>query len=1080
MTIYPFVDIAVLEPVRRSFAAGDALVVTTPDLVHVIWANGGGLELFGLGALDEALSGVSALDEVQRRQLRSVAAKDGHDAVLHMRFADGPQTVLLPVHIRLISLPGGEDGVLLRVPLDAMNPRGAGRDTLDVIEDAGSHAALLKTGARFVARSQRFASIDVDPDDLARMIGEAQAEGDRLVKRPVQTSRGMLPAALARLTDDDGLHLFVVLDPADDDTADTKADIDGDGQPETEPASIGDPIATSEPAMAVSQDAAQRETDLAGGANHHSPLLPDGDEGDIGMMSAPAVMDDAPAVAEDAAPTAEDASPPAELRFAWRTDAEGRFTTLSEALLAALGLAPDAVTGLGLDDIIARHGLVDTGGVASALAGRAMWSGRTLLWPVGDGSEAVQLELAGLPTFSRERAFEGFRGFGIARFRDLQPMAAVGPEETAAGIDDPAPAPTFGRRGQDDNTAPANSHARPGLEPTEAEAFVEIGERLRAGLSAPAGNDNAAAADTALSTADDAELPSAATAPRLSDNDLASPVPALPLPALPVPALPESIGIGGPAIAEGRGPQAVPEGLIPDQPEQDAPPPSSQEERADHAEPNPFVARLPLPVLIYSASGLHFANPEFLALSGHADLEALRAAGGLEALFGEDTGSDAADMRGMRLRHADGRMIDINAHLQSVPWNGGKALMLAIAPRRIAEPSPSLDPALITTASLEPTPELDAAQRQIEELTAILDTATDGVVVLELDGTIRSLNNAAEALFGYDEFEVQGEPFHTLLAIESHRAARDYLSGLTDNGVASVLNDGREMIGREREGRFVPIFVTIGRLASSDGFCAVIRDLTTFKRAEEELNSAKRAAESASSNKSDFVARISHEIRTPLNAIIGFSELMMKEQFGPLANDRYKTYAADIHSSGTLVLQLVNDLLDISRLEAGALAMEFRSLNLNGLTAEALAMLHPQAARARVLLRSSLTEPLPNIVADERSLKQIILNLVSNAIRFTDAGGQVIVSTTQDPDGSVTLRVRDTGIGMDETALGEALKPYRQTGLRPDRESSGTGLGLPIARALAESNKAEFRIHSTPGLGTVVEIAFPATRVLAG
>ena len=119
-------------------------------------------------------------------------------------------------------------------------------------------------------------------------------------------------------------------------------------------------------------------------------------------------------------------------------------------------------------------------------------------------------------------------------------------------------------------------------------------------------------------------------------------------------------------------------------------------------------------------------------------------------------------------------------------------------------------------------------------------------------------------------------------------------------------------------------------------------------------------------------------------------------------------------------------------------------------------------------------------MADERSIKQIVLNLVSNAIRFTDAGGQVIVSTSYEPNGDMTLKVRDTGIGMNENELEDALRPYRQVGQKPESESSGTGLGLPLARALAESNKGDFRIRSTPGEGTVIEIAFPASRVLAG
>src|SRR5690606_2588535 len=174
--------------------------------------------------------------------------------------------------------------------------------------------------------------------------------------------------------------------------------------------------------------------------------------------------------------------------------------------------------------------------------------------------------------------------------------------------------------------------------------------------------------------------------------------------------------------------------------------------------------------------------------------------------------------------------------------------------------------------------------------------------------------------------EIAGRPFETLFAMESQRAARDYLTGLAENGVASVLNDGREVIGREAQGRFIPLFMTIGRLPNASGFCAVLRDITQWKRAEEELTQARAEAERASSQKTEFLARVSHEIRTPLNAIIGFAELMIDEKFGPIGNDRYKDYLRDINKSGNHVLDLVNDLLDISKIEAGQQEMSYEAV----------------------------------------------------------------------------------------------------------------------------------------------------------
>jgi signal transduction histidine kinase len=275
------------------------------------------------------------------------------------------------------------------------------------------------------------------------------------------------------------------------------------------------------------------------------------------------------------------------------------------------------------------------------------------------------------------------------------------------------------------------------------------------------------------------------------------------------------------------------------------------------------------------------------------------------------------------------------------------------------------------------------------------------------------------------------------------------------------------------------MFMTIGRLPSESGFCAVVRDITQWKRAEEDLTQARAVAERASSQKTDFLARISHEIRTPLNAIIGFSELMVDEKFGPVGNDRYRDYLRDINRSGNHVLDLVNDLLDISKIEAGEQEMNYEAVSLNDTLAETVAMMQPQANRERVIIRSSFPSRLPEIVADLRSVRQIALNLLSNAVRYTQAGGQVIVSTSYEASGDIVMRVRDTGIGMSQAEIEQAMKPFKQVNTLRRQRGDGTGLGLPLTKAMVEANRARFSISSTPGTGTLVEVTFPSTRVLA-
>jgi signal transduction histidine kinase len=208
--------------------------------------------------------------------------------------------------------------------------------------------------------------------------------------------------------------------------------------------------------------------------------------------------------------------------------------------------------------------------------------------------------------------------------------------------------------------------------------------------------------------------------------------------------------------------------------------------------------------------------------------------------------------------------------------------------------------------------------------------------------------------------------------------------------------------------------------------------------------------------------------------------VMMEERFGPIANERYRAYVQDIHASGGHLLSLINDLLDLSKIEAGKLELTFAGVALNDLTQQCVAIMQPQANRERIIIRTSLAPKLPQIVADARSVRQIVLNLLSNSIKFTGAGGQVIVSTAVTDGGEVVLRVRDTGIGMSEQDIEIALEPFRQLATSPRGGSGGTGLGLPLTKALAEANRASFHIKSTPNTGTLVEIAFPATQVLVG
>jgi PAS domain S-box-containing protein len=402
------------------------------------------------------------------------------------------------------------------------------------------------------------------------------------------------------------------------------------------------------------------------------------------------------------------------------------------------------------------------------------------------------------------------------------------------------------------------------------------------------------------------------------------------------------------------------------------------------------------------------------------------------------------------------------------------------APAVAAPPPQAAKPAESTPAALLPPAKMESATDD-DEFRAILDTASDGFITLDRFGKIINFSAGAEAIFGYRIAEVADQFLSTLMAPESRKVVRDYLSALQGPGLASVFNDGREVMAIVKGGGTVPLFLTIGTLdgkSSTASFCAVVRDITQWKRTESELREAKEVAETASRQKSEFLARISHELRTPLNAIMGFSEVMRLERFGPLVNEKYKGYVNDIHASGGMLLSLINDLLDLSKVEAGQLELNFTSVSLSDVADNAIKMLQEQATHGRVVIRKAMPADLPNVVADLRSMRQIMLNVLSNAIKFTDPGGQVIVSANTIPSGELKLRIKDTGIGMNEAQVKEALEPFKRI-TTEGRDTQGTGLGLPLTRALAEANRATFMVDSEPRKGTMVEITFPTTRVLA-
>lgn len=1120
---YPFIDIAALDAVREGFARGDAMLVLSTDLGRFIWANGPGARLFGYPDLEEIAGAACELSVQARRQITGLHGfpEIGAGRMVHVRLASGLRSRTIGFQASAIRLPDGEPGILLALPATTRDSRSReeiAAEAISGIREAGHYAALVDGAGRILAGSAGLDSLGLTQPVLAGLVDEVAQEKDRLIKKRVPSGRRSIPAGFAQLTDDPALHLLVAIDESAligsiDDSAVTPASglreeedkgepgVTAAGADEREgPVRHGMPFETMAPAaeapakeVLISRDetdrAAEAQAEEAGGGEHRE-----------------ATLDEAPRP-DEIPPSEKSAEPagtaePSTVRFVWRTDADGRFSSISPEFVQAVGKNAADVVGRRFSDVAKVFDLDPDGEIAGLLERRDTWSGRSVLWPRQGTDLRIPVDLAALPVYDRERKFEGFRGFGVARSSDavvdpdgLGLTLTDGEPETQAGSEEIPSLPGIEKHDPFKGEVPAlaiqetpalrttdkiislaerrDKPAERDLSPSEKIAFRAIGDRLKQeGLGGP----------SELETSDFAEHPVTPAEPRQDEglqtgaDKVASE--AEPAPGQAVAAIKsEPAAVPPPLASSGFLPSAFPA----KQEKQTRAPVQLGVEIATGGATPALLARLPVPVLVTSAGDLRYANREFLALSGYNTLAELQEAGGLAVLFadeveynpGEDTGG-----RALPLLTRDGDVVPVSAHLQSIPWAQGKALLLALRaqPIILAESGNDNEPRRHLLAEVADIPQLQAT---VEQLTTILDTATDGIVLIDNDGNVRSLNGSAEALFGFDTAEFEGKPFAQLFAVESQRSARDYLLGLSEHGVASVLNDGREVIGREARGRFIPLYMTIGRLPGDSGYCAVMRDITHWKRAEEELTEARRQAEVASKQKTEFLARISHEIRTPLNAIIGFSELMISERFGPIGNERYRDYLQDIKRSGSHVLDLVNDLLDISKIEAGQQEMNYEAVSLNDVLNESVALMQPQANRERVIIRSSFASGLPDVVADLRSIKQIALNLMSNAVKFTQPGGQVIVSTTYEANGDVVMRVRDTGIGMSPSDIELALKPFKQLGTIHRTRGDGTGLGLPLTKAMVEANRAKFSIDSTPGDGTMVEVTFPPTRVLA-
>ena len=372
---------------------------------------------------------------------------------------------------------------------------------------------------------------------------------------------------------------------------------------------------------------------------------------------------------------------------------------------------------------------------------------------------------------------------------------------------------------------------------------------------------------------------------------------------------------------------------------------------------------------------------------------------------------------------------------------------------------------------------LNARSQSEHRLAQVLNAVVDGIVTADEGGIIQTFNPAAQKIFGYSADEALGQSLNMLMPQAEAKQHDGYLNHYHQTGKAKIIGYGREVMGRRKNGETFPIDLAISEVDFEGKrlFTGVVRDITERKKVERALIEAKDQAERANRVKSEFMANMSHELRTPLNAIIGFSEVARTEMFGPMGCEKYVEYSGDIQDSAQHLLDLINDILDMARIEAEKLELHEEAFDV----AEAVSTPMHLVDSGNVKLRNMVPADLPLLRADKRRVKQIVLNLLSNAVKFTPKDGEVRIEARLAGDGGIEICVLDTGIGMSSENIERALKPFEQIDSGLNRKYEGTGLGLPLVDRLARLNGARLEIESEPGRGTCARVCFEGARTVS-
>jgi len=474
-------------------------------------------------------------------------------------------------------------------------------------------------------------------------------------------------------------------------------------------------------------------------------------------------------------------------------------------------------------------------------------------------------------------------------------------------------------------------------------------------------------------------------------------------------------------------------------------------------------------IIVHTDDVIQFANTSFARIVGARSADELIGRRMLdfvspdqqpEALLRREkvvTGEtvELAEAKFLRL---DGSKTDVERVVSPITWNGKLSFQVIVR-------------------DINQRKRVERALRESEaRFRAVVNYSPTKMHIKDAEGRYILVNKVAEKLFGVTEEEAKGKTTHEIFP---EKVAEDFVQhdrAVLDSG--NVVEEEEQWACEDGVRTYLtvkfPIVDALGQIAAVG---AIGTDITERKQAEEALNKSKEQAELANRTKSEFLANMSHELRTPLNAIIGFSDMICKQTFGPINVVKYLEYADDINQSGTHLLKLINDILDLSKIEAGAVELHEETVDVSRAISACLLLIKERAEIGGVHLKLALTPPLPRLHADERKFKQILINLLSNAIKFTPAGGEVTIGVWASAEDGYVFQVSDTGIGIAPEDVAIALTPFKQLDSDLNRKFDGTGLGLPLTKSLAEMHGGSLELESAVGVGTTVTVRLPAGRI---